>query len=93
MWERDNRRVQVFALPSFAPVATFGDAELHQPTDSGAAGGWRLRVIVSDNYMSARDEDVPPPLAELGERFKRYRLVRDGDALDAGFVASFGDTR
>lgn len=91
--ERDNRRVQVFALPSFAPVASFGTAELHQPYGLWVRpldGGYE--VIVSDNYMSAHDEDVPPPLDQLDRRFKRYRLLHDGEALRASFAGSFGDT-
>jgi 3-phytase len=91
--ERDNRRVQVFGLPSFAPLATFGDGELQQPYGlwvRPAEGGYE--VIVSDNYMSTHDGDVPPPLAELDARFKRYKVARDGDALRATFAGSFGDT-
>lgn len=91
--ERDNHRVQLFALPSFAPLLAFGADDLIQPY-----GLWVRRqgdgyeVIVSDNYMSPQDEDAPPPLAELDRRFKRYRLLRDGEAWRAQLVGTFGET-
>lgn len=91
--ERDNRRVQMFRLPAFTPLLAFGDAELEQPY-----GLWVRRqddgfeVIVSDNYMSAQDEDVPPPLAELDRRFRRYALEQAGGAWQARATAAFGDT-
>ncbi|MCF7222739.1 phytase [Marilutibacter chinensis] len=91
--ERDNRRVQVFGLPTFEPAIDFGADELEQPY-----GLWVRRrddgyeVIVSDNYMSPADEDLPPPLAELDERFKRYFLKRDNAGWNARLLGSFGAT-
>ncbi len=90
--ERDNRRVQVFALPSFEPLLSFGSTELQQPYGLWVhKAGAGYEVIVSDNYMSPRDEDVPPPLDELGERFKRYRLEHDA-GWKATLTGTFGDT-
>ncbi|MEZ5546067.1 MAG: phytase [Lysobacteraceae bacterium] len=91
--ERDNHRVQVFALPQVTPLGVFGADDLIQPyglwlrqRDAG------YEVLVSDAYMSEADEDVPPPLADLGRRFKRYAvMVRDG-ALHAELLGTFGDT-
>lgn len=91
--ERDNRRVQVFQLPDFTPLLVFGAEELKQPY-----GLWvrpqkdAYEVIVSDNYMSPQNEDLPPPLAELGQRFKRYHLQRAGDGWKATLAGAFGDT-
>jgi 3-phytase len=91
--ERDNRRVQLFGLPSFRPLLTFGGNELQQPY-----GLWVRRldagyeVIVSDNYMSPEDDDVPPPLAELGERFRRYKVMRGGVGWTSELAGTFGDT-
>ena len=89
--ERDNRRVQVLSLPDFRPLATFGEAELRSPY-----GLWlwepapgELEVWVTDSYMAGKD--VVPPMAELGERVKRYRVLLDGDAASARFVDAFGD--
>ncbi|MGH8084073.1 MAG: phytase [Lysobacter sp.] len=95
--ERDNRRVQVLALPDFESLGAFGDEQLRQPyglwVNRLADGG--IEVLVSDNYMSPSNEDLPPPLAELDERIKRYRL--DPAALEDGLVQAqligmFGDT-
>jgi 3-phytase len=91
--ERDNRRVQMFQLPGFVPLLAFGETELRQPY-----GLWVRRlgdgfeVIVSDNYMSAHDEDVPPPVAELDQRFRRYVLERPGGGWQARMTDAFGDT-
>lgn len=91
--ERDNHRVQVFSLPSFASVAVFGAEALRQPY-----GLWVHRkdqgyeVIVSDNYMAPDNEDVPPPLAELNQRFHRYQLTPAGNGWHAASTGTFGDT-
>lgn len=91
--ERDNHRVQVFALPSFEPLLVFGSDDLKQPYGLWARRlGDGYEVIVSDNYMSPQDGDVPPPLAELDRRFKRYRLAPDGGAWRAELVGTFGET-
>ncbi|MGQ4584309.1 phytase [Lysobacter sp. F60174L2] len=95
--ERDNRRVQVLRLPGFEPLGAFGQDELRQPYGlwvNRLANGV-VEVLVSDNYMSPADEDLPPPLAELDERIKRYHL--DAAALADGNVqvqlaGMFGDT-
>ncbi|MDH5824300.1 phytase [Luteimonas sp. RD2P54] len=91
--ERDNRRVQLLRLPDFTPLATFGEQELVQPY-----GLWvrpledGYEVLVSDNYMSPQDEDVPPPLAELDRRFKRYRVTGGGTDWHARLLGTFGAT-
>ncbi|KRA54973.1 phytase [Pseudoxanthomonas sp. Root65] len=91
--ERDNRRVQVFQLPDFKPLLVFGADALKQPY-----GLWvrpqkdAYEVIVSDNYMSPQNEDAPPPLAELGQRFKRYHLQRAEGGWKATSAGTFGDT-
>lgn len=94
--ERDNRRVQMFGLPAFTPLLAFGGDALQQPY-----GLWVRRkeagyeVFVSDAYMAGEDangDDIVPPLAELGRRFRRYEIAEvDGKwtATDAG---AFGDT-
>ena len=91
--ERDNHRVQAFQLPGFEPLLAFGAEDLKQPYGLWARaldGGYE--VIVSDNYMSPQNEDLPPPLAELDRRFKRYRLARAQDGWEANLVGTFGDT-
>jgi 3-phytase len=90
--ERDNHRVQVLSLPALAPVLIFGAAELRVPYGlwiERAAPG-ELGVYVTDSYQMA--DGAPPPLEQLAERVKHYRLSwRDGQ-MQAQHVASFGDT-
>lgn len=93
--ERDNRRVQALALPDFKPLATFGQDELRSPY-----GLWlhesepgELDVYVTDSFMLGERYDVVPPLAQLGERVRRYRLTFGNDGtLRARHVGAFGDT-
>ena len=87
--ERDNHRVQCSSCRSSKPLLVFGADDLKQPY-----GLWvraqkdSYEVIVSDNYMSPQNEDLPPPLAELGQRFKRYQL-----RARAGWLAGAADGR
>lgn len=91
--ERDNHRLQLFQLPGFAPLLGFGAGDLRQPYGlwvRAQEGGYE--VIVSDNYMSAGDDDLPPPLAELDQRFKRYQVQRTAQGWQARLTGSFGET-
>lgn len=94
--ERDNRRVQVLALPSLETLATFGEAELRSPyglwlteTEPG-----ELDVYVTDSFMYGPRFDQLPPLAELSQRVRRYRVqVGGGDGrLRIAHGGTFGDT-
>jgi len=93
--ERDNRRVQVLALPDFRPVGQFGDTELRSPyglwlteTEPG-----ELELYVTDSFMYGKKFDQLPPLAELDQRVRRYRVLFDQDGrLRATYAGSFGDT-
>jgi len=91
--ERDNRRVQLFQLPTFEPLAVFGADVLREPYGlwvHASNGGYE--VIVSDNYMSPDNKDAPPPLAELGARFKRFQVSRVGEHWQGKATGQFGDT-
>lgn len=91
--ERDNHRVQMFSLPDFASVLTFGADDLAKPYGLWARekeGG--IEVVVSDNYMLGADEKTVPPLADLGRRFRRYQLMPEGRGWKAALVQTFGDT-
>lgn len=90
--ERDNKRVQVFALPSLESLLIFGQPELvkpygiyiHQPVPS------TYQVYVTDNYELV--EDQVPPDAELGRRVYRYQVTRQGAGLSAAKELQFGAT-
>ena len=94
--ERDNHRVQVFALPGFEPLGSFGQAQLRSPyglwineTEPG-----ELEVDVTDSFLYGERFDVVPPAAELDQRVRRYRVrfdQRSGD-LHTWYAGSFGDT-
>lgn len=92
--ERDNHRVQVLRLPDFTPLATFGENELRSPY-----GLWlnpidseTLELFVTDSFMADYKTELVPPLTELDQRVKRYRLSLDGDAISAQLKQHFGDT-
>ena len=94
--ERDNRRVQVLALPGFEVVGMFGSAELRSPygiwvteTEPG-----ELEVYITDSFMYGRKFDQVPPLAELDQRVRRYRVQFDrAGRLTSHYAGAFGDTR
>jgi 3-phytase len=91
--ERDNHRVQVFRLPEFTSVGTFGAELLKKPYGiaafpAGEAGSYV--VYVTDNYEMP-DEAVPPD-SLLGERVRQFRVAVTTRALTAEPTAAFGET-
>ncbi|WP_147652508.1 phytase [Vulcaniibacterium gelatinicum] len=94
--ERDNRRVQVLALPELRPVGSFGERELRSPygiwiaeTEPG-----ELEAYVTDSFMYGPHYDQVPPFEELNQRVRRYRVHFDQDGrLRAHYAGAFGDTR
>jgi 3-phytase len=90
--ERDNHRVQGFALPSFESLGSFGAADLINPYGLSAyapePGMWR--VYVTDNYETP--EETVPPLGELGRRVKWYNVAVSNGRLSATLGGMFGDT-
>ena len=94
--ERDNHRVQMFALPDFRPLLVFAGADLVQPYGLWARRhGEGYEVIVSDNYMAGEDangNDIVPPLAELGKRFRGYVVRQANGKWAATATGHFGDT-
>lgn len=93
--ERDNRRVQVLALPDFAPVGSFGGDVLRSPygiwlneTEPG-----ELEAYVTDSFMYGARFDEVPPFAELDQRVRRFRVQFDQDGrLRTHYAGSFGET-
>lgn len=93
--ERDNHRVQVLRLPELTPLGSFGEAQLRSPyglwINETAPG--ELEAYVTDNFMYGARFDRVPPLAELDQRVRRYRLRFDGDGrLASEYLGAFGDT-
>lgn len=93
--ERGNHRVQVLALPDFTPLGSFGDDILRSPY-----GIWlnetepdELEAYITDSFMYGKQFDVVPPLAELDQRVRRFRVQFDQTGqLRAAYGGSFGDT-
>lgn len=95
--ERDNRRVQGFALPSLEPLGHFGADELIKPyglwVDKAADGQYQL--YVTDAYMAGEDadgEDILPPFEELDERVKHYTVTVSDAGMRGQLAGTFGDT-
>jgi 3-phytase len=99
--ERDNRRVQVFSLPNFEPLGSFGEAQLRAPygvwihalpSQTGVAE--TLDLYVTDNFMDGPRYEQVPPLDQLNQRVRRYQLRFDTrGTFTAEAVSHFGDTR
>jgi len=92
--ERDNQRVQVLRLPDFQPLALFGQGELLNPyglwLHETAPG--ELELMVTDSFMADFRTELLPPMDQLDQRVKRYRVRLDGDAPQATLLGQFGDT-
>jgi 3-phytase len=94
--ERDNHRVQVFKLPDFTPLGTFGADDLRKPYGlwvNKQADGYD--VYVTDSYDAGEDaqgNDVLPPLAELDKRVRRYAMKIENGKAQGTLVSSIGDT-
>jgi 3-phytase len=89
--ERDNRRIQVFSLPDFAPLGFFGDSVLRMPygiTIDMFEGNYHL--YVTDNYETPDEET--PPADSLGERVHHFVFTIENNQVDAKHVKAFGDT-
>lgn len=93
--ERDNHRVQVLSLPTFRSLGSFGQPALRSPYGlwlNPLADG-AIEVYVTDNFMDGERFDVVPPLAQLDQRVRRYRVrVADDGAVRADEAGHFGDT-
>ena len=92
--ERDNHRVQVLRLPGFESVSLIGAEQLRSPyglwlneTEPG-----QLEMLVTDSFMADYRTETVPPMAELAQRVKRYRVLLGGDAPTATLLQQFGDT-
>lgn len=93
--ERDAPRVQVLRLPDFRPLGSFGEQQLRSPYGiwlHEAAPG-ELQAYITDSFMYGERFDVVPPLAELDQRVRRYRLqLHDDGTFRVEHKGSFGDT-
>jgi 3-phytase len=93
--ERDTHRVQVLRLPDFEPLSFIGADVLKVPygvwvqeTEPG-----ELELLVTDSFMADFRTRQLPPLGELGQRVKRFRVhvAASGDVASE-YAGAFGDT-
>lgn len=93
--ERDNHRVQVLQLPALTPLALLGEDQLQVPyglwVHEVAPG--ELDLFVTDSFMADFRSGQLPPMAELDQRVKRFRVSRDAQGqVHARLDAAFGAT-
>ena len=92
--ERDNQRVQLFSLPGFQSLGSFGNGDLRSPYGlwlrPTGAGTWD--AYVTDSFMYGEKFDRLPPAAELAQRVKRFRVSVRADGVRAELAGMFGDT-
>jgi 3-phytase len=90
--ERDNARVQVFALPDLESRGTYGDGDLVLPYGIAivSEGSGSYSTYITDNYELS--EDVVPPDSLLDERVRHYRVTVVEESVEAVLVGTFGDT-
>jgi 3-phytase len=90
--ERDNRRVQVLALPDFTPLGSFGAPDLVKPYGVSvvAIGPGLHRAWITDSYELI--EDQVPPDSALGRRVREYEVRVAGGVARAEQVRAFGAT-
>ncbi|MGY1408640.1 MULTISPECIES: phytase [unclassified Luteimonas] len=93
--ERDNRRVQMLSLPEFRPLGSFGEGQLRSPYGLWAyeTKPGELHVYVTDSFMEGADFKTVPPLPQLAQRVRRFRVGFDGGGRPVPeYIDSFGDT-
>lgn len=92
--ERDNHRVQVFDLPDLIPRGSFGEEQLQVPYGLWLheTGPGELEVLVTDSFMADFKAGLLPPMAQLDQRVKRFRVTFEGAGLQADYLGAFGDT-
>jgi len=84
--ERNNRRVQVFTLPEFESVATFGEGILLWPYGiSGFERDGALHLRVTDDF-----EVTGEGAARCENRVKRFVVTGDVNGMDAQFCRDGG---
>lgn len=106
--ERDNRRVQIFSLPTFASLGAFGTPlDWHREVGEGEDA---LRLPYGATaYQEGTDDGTPvyrlyvtdayaqpdesvPPAAELGRRVKQYRFKVEDGTMRHQHVENIGAT-
>lgn len=90
--ERDNHRVQLFTLPSFRSLGSFGTELLVKPYGIWVAPAGRdgRRVYVTDSYDAGGEANRDTLL--MNRRVWMFDVRSEGDSVVAIPIRSFGDT-
>lgn len=89
--ERDNRRVQVFSLPNFNSIGTFGDSTLIKPYGIFLTRDKnKFEVFITDNYEF--EEDQVPADSLLGKRVHKYFITLNEGKIIQDSVQFIGET-
>ncbi len=90
--ERNNRRVQLFQMPEFAPIGFIGTDELIRPYGLTVfrQNGSTYALYITDNYGT--DGDTVPPDSLLGKRVKQYSFTVEKARVESRLVRTFGET-
>jgi 3-phytase len=89
--ERDNHRLQVFRLPAWTVLGSFGAEDLIKPYGIAVRRDSSAYVLyVTDNYETP--EETVPPDAELGRRVKVFRMTVAERSVRGELLAAFGAT-
>lgn len=89
--ERDNRRVQVFEIPSMKPLFCFGENELRKPYGVATIieEDGTLALYVTDDFDLPQEPQQRRDL--LSERVKQYSVDLFSGEPKARWVRSFGE--
>ena len=98
--ERDSRRVQILALPSFQSIGSFGTELLREPYGLWVRGqgDGRYQVYVTDTYgdtddpADADEREVQGTPEALGRRVHRFWLSPGNGGLQVDSARFFGAT-
>lgn len=84
--ERDNHRLQMYALPALQPLAVGGEDVLRRPYGIAVyeSAPGVIQAYVTDNHDAGSPDD-------LAQRVRQFEIRRDGDRVSTTLVRSFGD--
>ncbi|MBR9977505.1 MAG: phytase precursor [Bacteroidetes bacterium] len=89
--ERDNHRLQVFRLPEWTVLGSFGETDLVKPYGIALRRDAATYILyVTDNYEMP-DGSIPPP-GQLGERVKVFQLSVEENTVTGSLLHAFGAT-
>lgn len=90
--ERDNGRVQLFSLPAFEPLGTFGEDHLKLPYGVAVYAETPTSYVAYVTDAWTAEGDVVPPDSLLNNRVHQFRFSVAAGTIAVEHVRHFGDT-